>query len=201
MRNTLISFWGKLVHQYNTVLSKGSFRHCIEPITPLTIILSIIVSQTYTSLIKKLQTRPYHLLLLLAIIMFATSFCYYYQNVDIHLHDTYFVIATPFIFWAFTLFLLLFWVLYHLTFQFLLTTKLIWLHISSFIFFPLLMCVYGSPFIYESGMMYCEPATWDAFQRHLFIQAIIMIAFVGLQVLYLINLIGGVIKVVTKSSK
>ncbi|WP_089829228.1 hypothetical protein [Chitinophaga filiformis] len=138
----------------------------------------------------------------MATIMFATSFRYYYDQIDIHLHDTYYVIPVPLIFWAFTLFLLLFWVSYHLTFRLLFNNGLIWLHIiSTFFFWPLTVYIYGFPLIEDATILQYNFATWEVIQRRLLTQEIIMLAFTGLQVLYLFNLIGGVIKVVTKSSK
>ncbi|MCF6401733.1 hypothetical protein L3C95_02540 [Chitinophaga filiformis] len=150
-------------------------------------------------MIKKIQARPYHLLLLIAIIVFAASFCFYYDQIDIHLHDTYFVIPVPFIFWVFTLFLLLLWGLYHLTFRFLLSNGLIWLHmVSVFIFVPLTMYIYEVLPLYSFATPY-EFSTWEGVQRLWHIQALIAMTFGGLQILYLFNLVGGVIKIVVKS--
>jgi len=137
----------------------------------------------------------------MALTTFAMSFCYYSSQIDIHLHDTYFIIPVPFLLWTFTLFLLLFWALYHITFRFLLSTILIWLHmIGIVILFPLTIYTYGSPFLFDNVTPY-DFATWEVMQRQMLIQTPIVSVFVMLHALYLVNLTGGVVKVVTKSSK
>ena len=64
---------------------------------------------------RKFRERPYNLLLLSAILILIASFFSFEQTLDIHLHDTYFVITLRQIFRYATIALLVLWVLYKLT--------------------------------------------------------------------------------------
>ena len=75
------------------------------------------------------KTRPYHLLLLTAVPILIASFFVLDQTIDIHLQDTYFIIALPQIFWGTIMLLLVFWTLYLWTKSILLSKVLTWSHI------------------------------------------------------------------------
>ncbi|MEO7313717.1 MAG: hypothetical protein ABIW47_00920 [Ginsengibacter sp.] len=75
-----------------------------------------------------LKKRPYHLLLLTAILILIASFFALNKSLDIHLHDTYFIIALPHIFRGTTIMLLVLWMLYLLTQSILFSKILTWSH-------------------------------------------------------------------------
>lgn len=61
--------------------------------------------------------RPYHLLLLTAIVLFLISLFYRDGMIDIHLHDTYYVFAIWIILQQAAVFLSLLWLIYLITFR------------------------------------------------------------------------------------
>ncbi len=75
------------------------------------------------------KERPYDLLVVTAVLILIASFFVFDQTLDIHLHDTYFIIVMPHLFWATILLLLIFWTLYLLTKRFLFSKLLIWTQI------------------------------------------------------------------------
>jgi heme/copper-type cytochrome/quinol oxidase subunit 1 len=87
----------------------------------------------------RLKQRPYHLLLLTAILLFICGLFSFNTPIDIHLHDTYFVFPLSFIIWAPAIILFLFWLLYLVTNQFLFSNKLRWTHIILTVLISLLM--------------------------------------------------------------
>lgn len=74
--------------------------------------------------------RPYHLLLLTAIVLFIASFFFSDESFDIHLHDTYYVIAIWHILRTGTMFLSLLWFIYLITFRWL-NRYLTWIHMVT----------------------------------------------------------------------
>jgi heme/copper-type cytochrome/quinol oxidase subunit 1 len=79
----------------------------------------------------QMNQKPYNLLLLTGLIFVLASFFLLNQNnsVDVHIHDTYFVIAHAHIFWFLAILSLLVWTLYFLTNKFLFSKTLTWAHI------------------------------------------------------------------------
>src|SRR5687767_13087330 len=75
------------------------------------------------------KERPYNLLLLTSLGILIASFFAFGRTFDIHLHDTYFIIAIAPLFWVTVFLLLIIWSLYLLTKQFLFSKILTWIHI------------------------------------------------------------------------
>lgn len=74
--------------------------------------------------------RPYHLLLLTAIVLFIASLFYGDETFDIHLHDTYYVIAIAHLFYSAAIFLAILWLIYLITFKWL-NRYLTWIHLVT----------------------------------------------------------------------
>ena len=82
---------------------------------------------------NKLQIRnkPYHLLLLTGLILVFTSVFFYDRNstVDLHVLDTYFVIAHAHILWLLAIMASAVWIIYLLTKKILYSKALTWSHV------------------------------------------------------------------------
>ncbi len=99
----------------------------------------------------RLYQRPYHLLLLTAILLFIGGLFSINTPIDVHLHDTYFVFPLSFLVWVLTLILFFFWSLYLATRQFLFSKKLTWIHVILTVLSSLfmLMLPYLSTYSYS----------------------------------------------------
>ena len=92
------------------------------------------------------RERPYNLLLLTAVLILIASFFAFDYTLDIHIHDTYFIIAMTHLIWATIILLLIFWIIYLLTKHLLFSKFLTWVHIIltvltsiflvAFLFYP-----------------------------------------------------------------
>ena len=138
---------------------------------------------------------PYSLFLFTGLIFIIPGFLYPKQTIDIHFHDTYFVIANLQFFTAFIMLYLFFWIAYsvanHITYK----RSLVWLHyflmtistavILSFILFGSLGSRYvGVDFNY----------VWNRFSKFQFVAGIAFIVLLFSQLIFLINLIIGIIR-------
>lgn len=83
--------------------------------------------------VKNIKKKPYNILLLIALTLVLASFIFNQGNttVDIHLHDTYFIIANVQIFWLLAFISLLVWTFYLLTYKKLYSATLAWIHIIT----------------------------------------------------------------------
>lgn len=82
----------------------------------------------------KISNQPFQLFLVTAILLFVFSFITWGRNLDIHLHDTYFVISTIFFVWTLGIVFLLVWTVYKLTSKILYKRFLTWFHVLVTIF-------------------------------------------------------------------
>jgi cytochrome c oxidase subunit 1 len=77
----------------------------------------------------KFSFKPYDLLLITSVLLLITSFFPLQSTLDLHLHDTYFVIAVSHITWVLSLFLFLMWGIYRLLSEVLFSRVMTWLHV------------------------------------------------------------------------
>ena len=151
-----------------------------------------------------MKQKPYNLLLLTGLILVLTSFFLKQNNsVDIHLHDTYFVIGHTHVFWFLAITAIFVWTLYLLTNKILYSKALIWTHIIITILTLLLFALslsFGDSFMNSTPRRNYNYSNWNSFDNYTaFTKAIgisISILLFG-QVIYVINLIGGLIKRLT----
>ncbi|RFM35422.1 hypothetical protein [Chitinophaga silvisoli] len=135
-------------------------------------------------MIKKLLARPYHLFLLIAIVLFVVSFFHFNTSLDIHLHDTYYIIAIRTLYQGFAIIFWLLWTIYHFTYRFLYGNILIWSHlILTLIFIPIFTIIANYQFL-----------VFDDFSRYMVVVRLAAGTIIAGQCTYPINLITGLIK-------
>jgi len=150
----------------------------------------------------KIKQKPYHLLLLTGLVFVLASFFILKQNnsVDIHLHDTYFVIGHTHILWFLAILALFVWTLYLFTNKILYSKALSWTHIIitilTLLFFALTL-FYGDSFMNPTPRRYYEFSNWNSLDNYnTFTKAISLTSF-GLlfgQLIFIINFIAGLFK-------
>jgi heme/copper-type cytochrome/quinol oxidase subunit 1 len=152
---------------------------------------------------KLIKYKPYYLFLYTGLTLFLISLIVLKQNisVDIHLHDSYFVIALSHIFWFLASFSLIIWVFYLLVNKILYSKILIWVHIIVTIF--ALSIFSAILFLYESlikvkinpnnNFRFLNPFdNYNTIEK--FIGISIFVLVIG-QFIFLINIIIGLFKV------
>jgi cytochrome c oxidase subunit I len=137
-----------------------------------------------------------------AFIFILTSFCILKQSnsVDIHLHDTYFVIAYTHIFWLLAVLAFFVWTLYLLTNKILYSRALTWTHVIMTILTLLIFALtlfFGDIFMNPTPRRYYDYSSWNSFDNYTtFTKAIGITIFVSLfgQFIFVINFIAGLFK-------
>lgn len=79
----------------------------------------------------QINQKPFNLLLLTAILSFLAGLSQINVLIDIHLHDTFFVLPLAYFIWSFSLILIILWLLYRATEKMLFSKKLSFVHIIS----------------------------------------------------------------------
>lgn len=153
----------------------------------------------------QIKQKPYNLLLLTGLVFVLTSFFVLKQSnsVDIHLHDTYFVIAYTHIFWLLAVLALMVWTLYLLTNKILYSKALTWTHIIITILTLLLFALtlfFGDSLMNPTPRRYYDYSSWNSIDNYTtFTKAISITIFVLLfgQFIFVINFIAGLFKLRT----
>jgi hypothetical protein len=103
----------------------------------------------------QVKQKPYNLLLLTAIFSFIAGLSQMNVLIDIHLHDTFFVLPLAYFIWSFSLILIILWLLYRATEKILFSKKLSFVHIISTIvccLFILILPYFINPYKGLAGM-------------------------------------------------
>jgi heme/copper-type cytochrome/quinol oxidase subunit 1 len=138
--------------------------------------------------------KPYHLLLLAALSLLISSFLSSKGTLDIHVHDTYFVIAHFEFNLALAILAFILWAIYMLTRNLPLSSLLTWIHVvltllalGLFISLPL----FGYP------EKYLDISPWGNFNelnRANEIVAVIIISFTLAQLILVVNIFRGLFR-------
>jgi heme/copper-type cytochrome/quinol oxidase subunit 1 len=149
----------------------------------------------------RLKQSPYHLLLLTGLVLVLISFFLdQSKTVDIHVHDTYYVIAQGHVFIFFAFIVLVLWFLYLLTKKFLYSKSLTWTHVIITLFpllFLLFLLNFGSDIINPRPRCYLDYSNWNkfnAYNRDMRWISYITIALLLGQIIFIVNLIIGIVK-------
>jgi hypothetical protein len=148
------------------------------------------------------KERPYNLLLLTAILILIASFFTSGQILDIHLHDTMFVITIEYVFGAIIILLLLFWVFHLATKRLLFSKTLMWIHviISAAASLFLVVFLYVEDRNKELAGMprrYLDSKDWQMTRQHDYLaegMTIAVLLLIAGFLIYFINLIMGLVK-------
>jgi cytochrome c oxidase subunit 1 len=150
----------------------------------------------------KFKDRPYTVLLLTAVLFFIAGLFSFNYPIDIHLHDTYFVIPMTYLVWIPTITLVFFWLIYLLTKRLLFSKFLTWTHIVFTILCTIFIVTipFLSTYSYAGGgapRRYYDYGSFTSYKIFGNMTRIIIIAFIILifgQLTYFINLIVGLYK-------
>lgn len=74
--------------------------------------------------------KSYNSFLVFALALLLYSFLVLGELVDVHLHDTYYVVPTVFFIWGFSFYFIVLWILYRLTSRFLSSNVLSWIYVG-----------------------------------------------------------------------
>lgn len=149
---------------------------------------------TYVLIIVKL----YHLFLITAVLLFFVSrLLFSSQTIDIHVHDTYYIISASQVYAVLALICLLLWLLYFFITRFLFSDVLSRLHV-----FATLLSVFVIGFmVHRAGTLprrYIEASIWNSLSAisNTFLIAVIVLLFA--QLIFLLNIAGGLFKRIRK---
>ena len=145
------------------------------------------------------RERPFNLLLMAALFILVTSFFVSGQTLNIHLHDTYYIIETALLFRVVVVLLLIFWLLHLLTRRLLFSGFLVWVQVILIMASSVLLVsitVYSNS--YNKGLAgmpryYSDQGIWGALRLYSNFQKGVMIAFLLMSLglfTYLVNLMA-----------
>lgn len=139
-------------------------------------------------------SRPYNLLGLAGVLVILLSFFLADHTIDLHIYDTYYLIASSFLFTGIAILLMFFWIIYRAADQVLYSKILTWVHVIVTLLALLFILIAAS-------QMYAfnEPKynSWTTINKFRSVNKLIMLAslvFGISQLLFAINIVGGMIK-------
>jgi len=134
-------------------------------------------------------TIPYILLLIFGVLLLLISIFPNDRTIDIHFHDTIYIIAMPQIQIGLGILLLFFWFIYSFLYKKLFSNFLVWIHIIiTLLFFILLVII---PYVKSSEMLR------QYNDAHYFLNRAVLgfsIVWAFTQLMFLINILGGILK-------
>jgi hypothetical protein len=147
-----------------------------------------------------LTSQPYVLFIIVALILFIISFFVKEIIVDIHSHDTMYVLSLTHILWMIIILLLLGWLIYKIAARVLWSKYLTWFHVMATLGFFVLFVIacWWQP--EPPGQELNYKIIRQQLQRERIIISSILIIFIVAQICFLVNIVGGLLgKLVQKS--
>lgn len=149
---------------------------------------------------KQIISKPHFILFAASAALLLVSWLFFQRSaMDIHLHDTYFVIDNQTYFTGLALTLALLGGLYMLCARALTLRWLIWLHVAitvlAIIATIILTLLQPMP---DRDPGYSEWINFDQYVAYSRWYVIALMAFVGVQILFLINIAIGIFKIIKK---
>jgi len=149
-----------------------------------------------------MKQKPYNLLLWTGVIFVLTSFFVLKNDstVDIHFHDTYFVVPFKHVFWFLAILALLVWTLYLLTHKILFSKVLTWTHVTITIltlFLISLTLYHGDNISNMKVRRYYDFSSWNAinaYDQYTKTIGISLSILIFGQIIYIINFAAGLFK-------
>lgn len=151
----------------------------------------------------QIKRNPYNLLFFLAILLFLFGFLNFRSVIDIHLHDTFYVITVKHLLRALAVLFLLLWLLYFITKKYLYSKLLTWIHvivtIVTCIFILSIPFLLIDPYGELAGMprRYYDVGQSNGYQfEGELSRTVLVCAYIlaGGQIIYWLNLIWGLFK-------
>jgi hypothetical protein len=132
------------------------------------------------------KIRPYSLLGIIGLVLFAVSFLIPSHTVDVNIHDTYYVLEMSYAFRNVACFFLALFTIYTFLQQKLYSPVLSWAHVSLTVV-TATACFF---FLYRASEAY-QPnfSNWESFQTNNNIIVITLLTFLIAQLLLIINLL------------
>ncbi|MBB1285272.1 hypothetical protein HRH25_12890 [Flavisolibacter sp. BT320] len=149
----------------------------------------------------RLKQSPYHLLILAGLSLVLTGFLLDRdRTIDIHLHDTFFVISEGYIYYLLAFFVWILWCLYLVTSRVLYSKHLTWMHVLITLLTILILLILlnfrGSSFSASSNR-YLDLSYWHAINEYSqgmrWMVYNLIVLLMG-QLLLFVNVIIGIIK-------
>lgn len=147
----------------------------------------------------KLSISLYHLLAIIALTLVLISLFFSNETIDIHLDDTYYVITLAAVSYILAFLLLFLWLLYRLTNKLLLSQSMSRVHIAMTTIISVL--VITIPFWYDTIHTPGKTNSRLYFEQIKIANSAIIILILALiagQIIFFINLFGGLLKKVKK---
>src|SRR5574337_666416 len=141
---------------------------------------------------KSIIRSPFSLFLLVAVILILLALICSKQTIDIHIHDTYYIITFPFVFFWLSVPFFFFWLIYLISRKILLSNILVWAHFCLTVI-SLSLLLYFLPYRLTNAW-----TSFETYKNFHLITSTTLLAFLLGQTFFLINVIGGSIKALIK---
>ena len=143
----------------------------------------------------QLLSRPYHLLIVFSLLVFLSSFFpNNIETLDFFIHDTVFILTTAHLLKFLSAFLLGLWLIYNFTYNVLLSKAITWVHVLGTLLF--ILCIEILYFGLQNNNE-INPNNGRNFQQVRdtnFLSSIIILLFLISQILFMFNIVAGLIK-------
>ncbi len=148
----------------------------------------------------KIKRNPFHLLLFNAFFLFFVSLFIPNEEIDIHFHDTFFILPNKYLIWFPTLVQFAFWIIYLTTKQYLFSNFLSWAHVVLLLSTSLSALLFTYLFFYSASQSITMPSTFAEMknlrtsQVHSDLITSSFFVLIGGSLIFITNLIVGLLK-------